>query len=389
MKNGDGSREKPFRSFQFGHLRPGDRLTVLPSVKPIRSNLFIKDVKGTEEQPIVIDGGMNLFQGTVPLDPAQWENRGRGRFVCRRPYASSMVDRYFMVIGGRIVRMGRFSKGGRAAPLRAPETLRPGEWTAVRLSVDEKDKRRGIYEFHLQLSFDITDPAQVRVEEPQLKLSSGVMVFGGCRHVVIRNFIVRHFLNDGYNIHHHNENVKFENIAAVECGDDGLSAHQDGSIEVENYVALGNSTAICHINRAVSSHRNVYAEGNLGYDLLFTQQTVNIFEKLYMRLSSVRGVMVKNQAGEFRMNGGVWRRENKSASIKFVPAPQVRCVIGGSVVSGADGKLPPGIRGVPADDRETAAALKSAREKLFALFGGRLERLWDGGAKNSVPGSGR
>ena len=134
VKDGDGSRANPFRDFQVKHLKPGDKLTVLPAGKPIRRNLYLTDLQGTAEQPIIIDGGMNLFCGTGPLNSSQWQSRGGGRFVCRRPDVSSMVDRYFMVIGGRIVRMGRFSKGGKAAPLRPPESLKPGEWTAVRKS---------------------------------------------------------------------------------------------------------------------------------------------------------------------------------------------------------------------------------------------------------------
>ena len=210
------------------------------------------------------------------------------------------------------------------------------------------------------------------------------MVFGGCRHVVIRNFIVRHFLNDGYNIHHRNENVKFENIAAVECGDDGLSAHQDSVIEIENYVAMGNSTGICHINSAVCSHRNVYAEGNLGYDLLFTQQTVNIFENLYVRLSSARGIAIKNQGGEFRMTKGVWICGDKCPPVTFASVPGFRCIISDSVISGSKGKFPPGIRCVSENDRETASTLEAARKKLFSLFGGRLEQLRGVDTKNEI-----
>ncbi|MBQ9338089.1 MAG: right-handed parallel beta-helix repeat-containing protein [Lentisphaeria bacterium] len=383
-QNGDGSRGKPFRTFQLKQLKPGDRLTVLPSAVPIRRNLYLKDVQGTADRPIVIDGGMNVFCGTAPLDRSKWESRGNGRFVCRRPYLSNLVNRYFMVIGGRIVRMGRYNKGG-PIPFRAPDSLRPGEWTAVRISRDSKDKRKGTYEFHLQLDPETADPAQAGAEEPQPERISGVMVFGGCRHVVIRNFIVRHFLNDGCNIHQHNENVKFENIAAVECGDDGISAHEDSTLEVENFVSLGNSTGICHINRAVSVHRNVYAEGNLGYDLLFTQQTVNTFENLFIRMSSARGIVVKNQAGEFRLSGGFWICGKKKTVISFAAVPGVRCEFRDSAVSGFGGKLPPGIRSAPENDPETAARVAAAREKLFALFGGRLEQLWDPDRKPETP----
>ena len=40
------------------------------------------------------------------------------------------------------------------------------------------------------------------VEEPVNRLrEGGIVLAGNCRHLVFRNFIVKNFLNDGYNLH--------------------------------------------------------------------------------------------------------------------------------------------------------------------------------------------
>ena len=72
--------------------------------------------------------------------------------------------------------------------------------------------------------------------------------------------IVRNFINDGYNIHGECTGIDFYNIAAVDCGDDAVSAHEKCSISVKNLVAIGCSTVVCHVQEAVAAHENVYAE---------------------------------------------------------------------------------------------------------------------------------
>ena len=76
----DGSREKPFARFALAaaKAKPGDRIVILPSATPIRDSIQVRNLSGTEEQPIVIDGSHNIFIGTKPLDRSQWQEVSPG-----------------------------------------------------------------------------------------------------------------------------------------------------------------------------------------------------------------------------------------------------------------------------------------------------------------------
>ena len=106
------------------------------------------------------------------------------------------------------------------------------------------------------------------VYEPVNNPHSGVMIKGNSSHIVIRNMIVKNFINDGYNIHGACKNISFQNVAAHDCGDDGISAHGDCDIKVKNFISDGNPSAICHVNKAIARHENVLIVNTAGVNLL-------------------------------------------------------------------------------------------------------------------------
>ena len=74
--------------------------------------------------------------------------------------------------------------------------------------------------------------------------------------------------NDGYGLHGKTRDVRFENIAAIECGDDGMSAHDDCQHR-SRWVRLAAATppGLANTGASRSTNRRLYLDGNLGTDL--------------------------------------------------------------------------------------------------------------------------
>jgi hypothetical protein len=102
--------------------------------------------------------------------------------------------------------------------------------------------------------------------------SAGVQFSGDNAHLVIRNLTATHPYNDGFNIHGDCRDVVFENIRAIECGDDGISAHESAQYRVDGFVSIGNSTGICDTGTAQTSYRNVFIADCVGFDLYFLDE---------------------------------------------------------------------------------------------------------------------
>ena len=299
---GDGSTEKPFPRFALAAriAKPGDRILILLSDKPIRDNISVKDLAGTQEQPIVIDGSHNIFLGSKPLVRSQWEEVSPGLWKRSMKTGTNMVARYYMIWNGRINRMGRFSKGVGSASLVADEKLlKPGEWTILdRSGLPPKDKTRfRDFDFFFRLPEGVSFE-EARLEEPDFRLVDGVSARGACAYVTFRNIIVKNFFNDGFNIHGQCHHLLYENVAALYCGDDGVSAHEACEIRMKNYAAVGCSTGICHITNARCVHENVYMEKIAGRELSLHNNTANAVIRGAIRLTSSEGCLVKNSPNE-------------------------------------------------------------------------------------------
>ena len=275
--------------------------------------------------------------------------------------------------------MGRLQKAAASGKsLKKPAELAPGEWTVViGRQVPSKEPHP---HFETEYFVRLPEGRQLEnsgVEEPLVEKPSGVLIDGKVSHIVLRNMIVRNFINDGYNIHGECTGIHFENIAAVDCGDDAVSAHEKCSISVKNLVAIGCSTVVCHVQEAVAAHENVYAERISGRELYLTAGTNNTFRNIYMFADSFSGSLWMTGKAHDRQKGrvenlymiynnprAVFAEKHRGvADIKYANVQ----IAGTEQVMKRDGihlVEPDAIRG----------RIETARKDLFALFGGNLEK---------------
>jgi hypothetical protein len=180
--------------------------------------------------------------------------------------SDAAIGRWFFLFDGKMQLMGRTSKG-RSALLKKPQELQAGEWTFVKDASREKPPSKAIYgTFYLKLGAGQT-LAVAKVFAPMR--SAGVQFGGDNAHLVIKNLTATHPYNDGFNIHGDCRDVVFENIRAIECGDDGISAHESAQYRVDGFISIGNSTGICDTGTAQTSYNRVFIADCIGFDLYF------------------------------------------------------------------------------------------------------------------------
>lgn len=234
--------------------QPGDTVHLAKLDQPYRESIVFHNRHGEPDRPIVVDGHGATIEGCEPVVVADWEQVAPGRYrkVKLLRMDDAVLGRYFMRFAGQMQHMGRTSKGPSAA-LKQPEQLAPGEWTYV------KDEDALYVQIDSGMSL-----ADARIETPVR--SAGVAISGDCSHLTFRNLHCTHVYNDGFNIHGKTRDVRFENVSAIECGDDGISAHSDCRIVVDGFVSIGNSTGMCHTNESHSDCRRVFIRDCLGFD---------------------------------------------------------------------------------------------------------------------------
>lgn len=226
------------------------------------------DKSGEKDKPITLDGHGAIIDGCEPLDAAKWTEVEPGLFRNEdlMPLTDATIERWFFVMGGKLNRMNRCSKGT-SAPLKAPATLVAGEWTFVKDEARTKTARAGyIYgAFWLRLAPGVA-LADARIEFPTIQ--SGVIMQGTSSHLVIKNLITTRVYNDGFNLSD-SQDVILENIQAINCGDDGISAHGKCQYQVDGLVSRGNATGICDTGSSETTYRHVTIQDCIGLDLFF------------------------------------------------------------------------------------------------------------------------
>lgn len=312
----------PFRSIAVAvrNASPGDTIH-LPSGTHHDAVKF-RDKAGAPGQPIVLDGHGATLTGSAPLDPADWEALGDGLFrstvflwkdgilLKDKPgeFNNPRINRFFLIWNGKINRMGRCSKGY-CPPLPSPADLKSGEWTYV-----EVEKA-----FYLRLAAG-SNLNQEKIEYP--RMLDGVAIGGSCSNLLVRNLTVTHFLNDGFGIKDSARAIVFENIRAIECGDDGMSAHNEAQIEVSDFKAEGNGTGITHVHNSRSVNRRVSLLGN-GVNLRIDDAGMHVFQDSIIGGHDGSVVVVGKKGKCLLKLENVWVKEEIWPSV-FAPEPPGR-----------------------------------------------------------------
>lgn len=280
--------------------QPGDTIHLEPKVYRDYAGFYGK--KGEPGRPITLDGHGATLEGSDPIDPAQWTEVSPGLFANDHLIArndDAIIGRWFFLWNGEMNHMGRTSKG-RSAPFKKPEELQPGEWTFVKDPSREKPPSKQIYgSFYLKLP-----PGQKLADAGIFApiRSAGVQFSGDNAHLIIRNLTATHPYNDGFNIHGDCRDIVFENIAAIECGDDGISAHESAQYRVDGFVSIGNSTGITDTGTAQTSYTNVFLAKNIGFDLFFLDEGRYTLTNVLVLSSALNPLMITGrEKGDCRM----------------------------------------------------------------------------------------
>lgn len=267
---------------------PGDTVHLQPKV--YREYAGFYNLSGEPGRPITLDGHGAILEGSDPLDPQGWVEVEPGLFRHEElipRFNAAMLGRWFFLFDGKMQLMSRTSKGA-SAPLKTPESLEPGEWTFVAKPAEDPNRLLP-GSFFIKLAAD-QSLASAKIAVPVR--SAGVQTGGDNRHLIIRNLTATHPYNDGFNIHGHCEDVLFENIAAIECGDDGISAHETATYTVNGFVSIGNSTGICDTGASRTTYENIFIRDCHGHDLYFLDTGVYSLRRVLVDSSAWRALAV-------------------------------------------------------------------------------------------------
>jgi hypothetical protein len=245
-------------------LQPGDTLHLAVTNQPYHETLRLGDnFGGVEGKPITIQGHGATLTGSDPLRLDGWVEAGMPGLYKSAKFLSELEEftdeaklmRVYFIFDGVMQHMGRSSKGSHSR-LKAVSDLQPGEWTYV-----EAEKS-----FYLKVTGKLAD---AKIEAPYRR--NGVTIRSpkvALTHVVIQDLIVCHVLNDGWNLHGTTQNLLLKNIAAYECGDDGISPHDTCEATIDALWSVGNSTGMANGNLSVTKARNVRLENNTAQQFL-------------------------------------------------------------------------------------------------------------------------
>jgi sialate O-acetylesterase len=104
-----------------------------------------------------------------------------------------------------------------------------------------------------------------------------------CSNIIIRNLTVKYAGNDGFNIHGHRRGIRLENVRALSCADEGISAHETAEMEViDSEIAWNGSISggVTDVNDAVTTYRNCIVHDNTGAAFSFTGKAHRVYDSL-------------------------------------------------------------------------------------------------------------
>lgn len=234
----------------------GDTVHLANTPSPYREPIVLHDRNGRPHHPIVLDGHGATITGAERVHLKDWDNPQPGLYCNSKLLKADKetADRWFFRMDGRMNRMNCTSKGP-SDPLKPVADLQRGDWTFL---PDESC---------FYIKFNPDDVLDEMIIEAPVR-SVGVQISGNSSHLVVRNLTVTHFHDDGFNLRGKCREVAFENVRAIECGDDGLSAQDDCHIHVEGFDSVGNDTGFYHSGSSRSYTNRAFISDSLAYDFL-------------------------------------------------------------------------------------------------------------------------
>jgi hypothetical protein len=301
---------------------PGDTIHLPPNTV-CRDWAAFFDKSGEPNKPIILDGHSSTLDGCDPLTPDGWVEVEPGLFRHDDllPLTDAIIHRWFFVMDGKLNRMQRCSKGP-SEPLKLPQDLNPGEWTFVKDPERTSSARAGYIfgSFWLKLAPGklLTD---AKIEIPFRP--AGVLIHGKSSHLVVRNLTATRPYNDGFNLSDC-QNVRFENIRAIDCGDDGISAHGHCRYEVDGFESTGNATGICDTGTSQTSYRNVKIRDCIGFDLYFLDSGVYSVQNAEIISTAAKSLYLLGQAApaapcRLTLSNVMIRREQTAGVVRVSP----------------------------------------------------------------------
>lgn len=280
----------------------GDTIHLVRTASPYTETVPFYNKSGAPGNPITLDGHGATMTGSIPITPSQWTEISPGLYRCATLYqqtdhgahlddgsVNAVLGRYFLIFDGKMNHMGRTMKGP-SEPFKDPSSLQEGEWTFVKAEIA----------FYIKI-----DPSKTLAEyniEAPLR-SSGVAIYGDLNeHIVIRNLELRHVYGDGFNLHGDAHDIFLQNVRAIECGDDGISAHETFEVRVDGFTSIGNSTGICDGQDSVTDYNNVWMCGNLGHDVyMYSGSGSHVIRNSIIITDADKPIVIEGGSGVHRL----------------------------------------------------------------------------------------
>lgn len=333
-----GANKGPFRTILHAlkTATAGDTVHLVPTAEPYHESVLFNTHPtwshegGKPGNPVIVDGHGAVITGAEPCPPEGWE-LWRDRIYLRKDFPETrglMVDhqrvpfvRYFNAVApgkwiydehfkhllinpsGKIGEITAIFPSGKSIKIKPEEWKQAGgdrgarrivgmekpaaliidgvrtESTTVKenLRPGEFSNEDGILYYHLPAGKEFAD---LKIE--CVVRGNGVGIAGATAHVIIRNLHTQKVYNDGYNIHGKANNLRFENIIATDCFDEGFSAHSDVQCEIEGGVFLFNASGVTSVGNARIKGRNIVSGFNDGPGYVSLDHVVEDLENVIL-----------------------------------------------------------------------------------------------------------
>jgi len=243
--NSGASSEQAFKTLKraTGALAPSGTLHLIARATPFREQLHL-DFGGTGDAPLVVEGN----GATIDL----------GTDITKGPWVRAGEEWIFMGQGRPHTR-----------PIQASPIFVDNDPVWVHHESEPKNPADGGVRMTEDGKFAVTFPPGKSPENCRVTLTSAdgesAVFLNKGDFIIVRNLTARFPDNDGFNVHGSGKGIVFENVRALNCGDQGISSHSTTEVSIRGAeVAFSGSRAggIADVNESITSYENVLLHHN-------------------------------------------------------------------------------------------------------------------------------